>query len=95
MPDSVASEARALPYGAEEGGEFRYSWEHPRLVEVQLVDDTDRHDDLYFEKERLLSRCERPFDVAGPALFLEDSLGGDGASLPRAGRAADISTIEK
>ena len=24
MPDSVASEVRALPYGAEEGGEFRY-----------------------------------------------------------------------
>ena len=95
MPDSVVPETRALPYGAEEGGEFRYPWDHPRLVEVQLADDTDRHDDLYFEKERLLSRCERPFDVAGPALFLEDSLGGDGASLPRAGRAADISTIEK
>lgn len=43
MPDSVASEVRALLYGAEEGGEFRYAWEHPRLVEVQLVDDTDRH----------------------------------------------------
>lgn len=43
MPAPVVPEVRALPYGAEEGGEFRYSWEHPRLVEVQLVDDTDRH----------------------------------------------------
>jgi len=43
MPAPVESEVRALPYGAEEGGEFRYAWEHPRLVEVQLVDDTDRH----------------------------------------------------
>ena len=83
MPAPVESEVRALPYGAEEGGEFRYAWEHPRLVEVQLVDDTDRHDDLYFEKERLLSRCERPFDVAGPALFLEDSLGGEGVAFFR------------
>ena len=73
---------RPSPFGAE-GGEFRYSWEHPRLVEVQLVDNTDRHDDLYFEKERLLSRCERPFDVAGPALFLEDSLGGEGVAFFR------------
>ena len=75
----------ANPEQGTEGGEFRYPWEHPRLVEVQLADDTDRHDELYFEKEYLLSRCEMPFDVSGPALFLEDSLGGDGVAFFRQG----------
>ena len=73
----------ALRCGAVESGEFRYQWEHPRLVEVQLADDTDRHDELCFEKELLLSRCEKPFDVTAPALFLEDSLTGEGIAFFR------------
>ncbi len=63
--------------------EFAYPWAHPRLVIVQLMDDTDAHDELYFEKEYLLSRCEKPFDVTAPAIFIEDSLGGDGMAFFR------------
>jgi hypothetical protein len=74
----------ALTCGAADSGVYPYSWDHPRLVEVQLMDDTDRHDELYFEKEYLLSRCEKPFDVSAPALFIEDSLTGEG--LPSSAR---------
>ena len=56
---------------------------HPRLVVIQLMDDTDHHDELYFEKEYLLSRCEKPFDVSAPAIFLEDAIGGDGVAFFR------------
>ena len=62
---------------------FAYAWDHPRLVVVRLQDDTDRHDDLWFETEYLLSRCEAPFDVSAPAMFIEDSIGGDGMAFFR------------
>ena len=62
---------------------FAYPWAHPRLVVVQLMDDTDAHDELYFEKEFLLSRCEKPFGVSAPAIFIEDSLSGDGMAFFR------------
>ena len=62
---------------------FSYAWEHPRLIFVQMMDDTDVHDELYFEKEYLLSRCESPFPVAAPALFVEDSLSGEGMAFFR------------
>ena len=73
----------ALSCAAADSGVYSYSWDHPRLVEVQLMDDTDRHDELYFEKEYLLSRCEKPFDVSAPALFIEDSLTGEGVAFFR------------
>ena len=63
--------------------DFSYAWEHPRLVAVRLQDDTDHHDDLWFETEYLLSRCEAPFDVSAPALFIEDSLSGEGMAFFR------------
>lgn len=63
--------------------EFSYSWSHPRLIVVQLVDETDMHDELYFEKEYLLSRCEKTFDVSAPAVFIEDSLTGEGMAFFR------------
>lgn len=65
------------------GGDFSYVWEHPRLVVVQLADATDRHDELRFETEYLLSRCEQPFEVAAPVLFVEDSLTGEGRAFFR------------
>ena len=73
----------ALSCAAADSEVYSYSWNHPRLVEVQLMDDTDRHDELYFEKEYLLSRCEKPFDVSAPALFIEDSLTGEGIAFFR------------
>jgi alpha-galactosidase len=63
--------------------DLAYSWAHPRLVVVQLMDDTDRHNELYFEREYLLSRCEKPFEVSAPALFVEDSLCGEGVAFFR------------
>lgn len=73
----------ALSCAAADSEVYSYLWNHPRLVEVQLMDDTDRHDELYFEKEYLLSRCEKPFDVSAPALFIEDSLTGEGIAFFR------------
>ena len=69
--------------GGQDAKEFRYDWTHPRLVVVQLMDDTDHHDELYFESEYLLSRCEKPFEVSAPALFVEDSLTGSGMAFFR------------
>ena len=63
--------------------EFSYSWVHPQLIVVQLMDSTDVHDELYFEKEFLLSRCEKAFDVSAPAIFIEDSLSGNGMAFFR------------
>jgi len=56
---------------------------HPRLVIVQLQDATDEHDELVFETEYLLSANEKPFDVAAPAVFWEDSLTGCGRAYFR------------
>ena len=56
---------------------------HPRLTILQLVDSTDNHDELVFEKEYLLSANEQTFDVEAPAVFWEDSLTGEGRAYFR------------
>ena len=78
-----AAASLASPAEAAAVQDLAYSWVHPRLVVVQLMDDTDRHNELYFEREYLLARCEKPFEVSAPALFVEDALGGDGVAFFR------------
>lgn len=56
---------------------------HPRLIVVRLQDDTDSHNELVFETEYLLAANEKPFDVAAPAIFWEDSLTGRGRAYFR------------
>ena len=56
---------------------------HPRVVIVRLQDDTDSHNELVFETEYLLAANEKPFDVAAPAIFWEDSLTGRGRAYFR------------
>ncbi len=68
-------------WGADET--FAWKWEHPRLTVVTLQDQTDRHNELYFESEYLLARNEAAFDVSAPAVFLEDALTGEGVAFFR------------
>jgi len=56
---------------------------HPRLVIVQMQDDTDNHGELVFSKEYLLAANEKPFDVTAPAVFWEDALTGEGRAFFR------------
>ena len=56
---------------------------HPRLVILRLQDDTDHHNELVFETEYLMMANEKPFDVAAPAVFWEDSLTGKGRAYFR------------
>ena len=62
-----------------------YEWTHPRFVEVQLVDATDSHNELYFEREYLLLSNESPITNAAPAVFIEDSVTGEGFACLRLG----------
>lgn len=56
---------------------------HPRVVIVRLQDATDSHNELVFETEYLLAANEKPFDIAAPAIFWEDSLTGRGRAYFR------------
>ena len=78
--------AAACAAGLSAWGEdavFAWKWAHPRLTVVRLQDRTDRHNELYFETEYLLSRNEAAFDVSAPALFVEDSATGEGRAFFR------------
>ena len=78
---------------APEGGEpDEYVWDarHVRLVEISMMDQTDRHNELLTEREWLLWPSEAPFSLTCPVLAVEDSLTGRGrvflrlAPLPHA-----------
>ncbi len=51
---------------------------HIRLVATQLVDQTDRHDNLVFEQEWLLQPAEVRIELAGNVFALENILTGEG-----------------
>ena len=71
--------AAACAAGLSAWGEdavFAWKWAHPRLTVVRLQDRTDRHNELYFETEYLLSQNEAAFDVSAPALFVQDTATG-------------------
>ena len=78
---------------APEGGEpDEYVWNalHVRIVEISMMDQTDRHNELLTEREWLLWLSEAPFSLTCPVLAVEDSLTGRGrvflrlAPLPHA-----------
>lgn len=58
---------------------------HPRFVEVQLMDATDCHNELYFEKEYLLFGNEAPFSGSAPVIYLENAATGEGIVYVRLG----------
>ena len=66
-------------------GTCSYPWTHPRFIEVQLVDATDCHEELYFEREYLLLPNEAPITNAAPVVFIEDSVSGEGYAYLRLG----------
>lgn len=78
---AAAYAARLSAWG--EDAVFAWKWAHPRLTVVRLQDRTDRHNELYFETEYLLSRNEAAFDVSAPALFVEDAATGEGRAFLR------------
>ncbi len=73
-----------------EADAFSWTAPHVRVLELSLMDQTDRHNELYREREWLLWPDEAPFSMACPALAVEDALTGRGrvflrlAPLPHA-----------
>lgn len=53
---------------------------HVRVTAVELVDQSDNHDELAFERPVLLSDKEASFGHAGVLLFAEDALTGTGVA---------------
>ncbi|MGN0833915.1 MAG: alpha-galactosidase [Kiritimatiellia bacterium] len=62
-----------------------WDWRHPRFVEVQLMDATDCHNELHFEREYLLFGNEAPFSGRAPVFYLEDAATGRGTAFVRLG----------
>ncbi|MDA3923968.1 MAG: alpha-galactosidase [Kiritimatiellae bacterium] len=54
---------------------------HLRVNEIELMDQTDRHDELVFEREWLLMLNEAGFDIKGCVLNVEDMMSGCGAAF--------------
>ena len=54
---------------------------HLRVNEIELMDQTDRHDELFFEREWLLMLNEAGFDIRGCVLNVEDMISGCGAAF--------------
>ncbi len=54
---------------------------HRRLIAVELLDQTDSHNELAHECEWLLHPAERRIEARGSLFFLEDALTGDGLIL--------------
>lgn len=71
-----------------------WTCEHPRVTVVRLQDRTDQHNELYFETEYLLLRNEAPFDVSAPAIFVEDSMTGEGTAYFRVAPLPDSRPVK-
>ncbi len=103
LPPTNASTVHAGPTGvevtaSEHEGEveldalenFRLSLLHLRLIQIELKDQTDVHNELVFEHEWLLQTNEVNLKLSGNLFFLEDTLRGCGliflkqAPLPHA-----------
>jgi alpha-galactosidase len=87
------------PPGAET---LVFAPQHLRVTQVALMDQTDNHNELVWEREWLLMPNEAKFDVQGCVLVAENALDGSGlvflklAPLPHARQdknAADFSVI--
>ena len=70
-------------------------WPHTRFVEMQLADATDRHDELFFAKEILVSRNEAPITNAAPVVCLENTLTGEGFACLRVGPLPYVRTDKR
>ena len=70
-------------------------WPHTRFVEMQLADATDRHDELFFAKEVLVSRNEAPITNAAPVVCLENTLTGEGFACLRVGPLPYVRTDKR
>lgn len=60
-----------------------WTYRHPRFVEVRLMDATDRHNELYHEREYLLFGNEEKFSGSAPVVYLEDAATGSGTVFVR------------
>ena len=58
---------------------------HARFVEVQLMDATDFHNELWSEKDYLLFGREAAFTNSAPVFYLEDAATGRGTAFVRLG----------
>lgn len=78
-----------------ETDEFVWPWRHVRVIEISMMDQTDRHNDLLAERERLLWAREAAYTLTCPAVAVEDALTGEGrvflrlAPLPHARRKVE------
>ncbi len=62
---------------------LRFKSLHLRVNEIELMDQTDRHDELLFEREWLLMSNEAAFEIRGCVLNVEDVITGCGVALIR------------
>ncbi|HQA37506.1 MAG TPA: hypothetical protein PLW27_01280, partial [Kiritimatiellia bacterium] len=81
--------------GAAGAETFALAPQHLRAVQVALMDQTDNHNELVWEREWLLMPNEAPFTVQGCVLIVENALDGSGlaflklAPLPHARQQRD------
>ena len=81
--------------GAAGAETFALAPQHLRAVQVALMDQTDNHNELVWEREWLLMPNEAPFTVQGCVLIVENTLDGSGlaflklAPLPHARQERD------
>ena len=91
--DSAASDEKVVATGSESATKagkkkdiagadmLKFKSIHLRVNEIELMDQTDRHDELFFEREWLLMQNEAGFDIKGCVLNVEDMISGCGAAF--------------
>ena len=93
--DPPRRETRQAAAGAAGAETLALAPQHLRAVQVALMDQTDNHNELVWEREWLLMPNEAPFTVQGCVLIVENTLDGSGlaflklAPLPHARQERD------